>query len=129
MDVTQIGYDSPRYQNNRCSALFKDGIESKAYYLDSIVWQGEEKWDTFAGRVYMDTINFELISSRQYVIFPFKPKTFYIDVLKVPIAKEVAEIAELHYIEDGNNECYYYQLKDKTQLDEVFKYYDKYELS
>jgi len=119
VDVTQIGYDSTMYQNNRCSSLFKNGINSRAHYLDAIVWQGEEEHDSFTGRVYIDSNNFELISSSQYVNFPFKPKTFYIDVIKIPIVKELAESAGLHYIEDKSNECYYYVLKDKKQLEET----------
>lgn len=118
-------------QNLRCSALFKetthyyDGDESRAYYLDAIVWKGVEDYDTFTGRVYIDDKNFELISSSQFVRFPFKPKTFYIDVIRIPITKEEAESRDLHYIEDGFNECYYTILKDPKQLDVVFKYYDK----
>jgi len=126
VDVSEIGCGrSIMYQNSRCSALFKDGIESKAYYLDAIVWKGKEDWDTFTGRVYYDDRNFELISSKQFVKFPFKPKTFYIDVVRVPITKEEAESRNLHYIEDGFNECYYTVLKDTKQLDRVFKYYEK----
>ena len=125
VDVSKIGNGSIMYQNSRCGALFKDGSESKAYYLDAIVWKGEEKYDTFTGSVYIDDKNFELIRSSQFVKFPFKPKTFYIDVVRVPISKEEAEKRDLHYIEDGFNECYYTILKDPKQLDEVFEYYDK----
>ena len=113
------------YQNNRCSALFKDGIENKAHYLDAIVWKGVEEYDTFTGRVYIDDKDFELIGSSQFVKFPFKPKTFFIDVIRVPISKEEAEQRDLHYIEDSFGECYYTILKDPKQLDKVFKYYDK----
>ena len=113
------------YQNNRCSDLFKDGIENKAHYLDAIVWKGVEEYDTFTGRVYIDDKDFELIGSSQFVKFPFKPKTFFIDVIRVPISKEEAEQRDLHYIEDSFGECYYTILKDPKQLDKVFKYYDK----
>ena len=125
VDVSEIGVDSIMCQNNRCSALFKAGTESKAYYLDAIVWKGVEEYDTFTGRVYIDDKDFELIGSSQFVKFPFKPKTFYIDVVRVPISKEEAEKRDLHYIEYGLNECYYTILKDPKQLDKVFKYYDK----
>lgn len=126
VEVSEIGEDcSIMYQNSRCSALFKDGIDGKAYYLNAIVWKGVEDYDTFTGRVYIDDKDFELIGSSQFVKFPFKPKTFYIDVVRVPISKEEAEKRGLHYIEDGFNECYYTILKDPKQLDEVFKYYDK----
>lgn len=118
-------------QNRRCSALFLEtthfvgGDVSKAYYLDAIVWKGAEDWDRFTGSVYYDDRNFELINSRQYVKFPFKPKTFYIDVVRIPITEKEAESRNLHYIKDGFNECYYTILKDPKQLDKVFKYYLK----
>lgn len=111
------------YQNNRCNALFKNGIEGKAYYLNAIAWKDNK--DIFTGDVYIDNKSFELIGSDQFVKFPFKPKTFYIDVVRIPITKKEAEKRNLHYIEDNNNKCYYYILKDPKQLDEVFKYYDK----
>lgn len=125
VDVSEMGDGSILYQNNRCSALFKDGTESKAHYLDAIVWKGVEEYDTFTGRVYIDDKDFELIGSGQFVKFPFKPKTFYIDVIRVPISKEEAEQRDLHYIEDSLGECYYTILKDPKQLDKVFEYYDK----
>jgi hypothetical protein len=123
VDVSEY-MGQPIYQNVRCGGLFKypDG---KCSYNDAIVWQGEEDWDTFTGRVYINDKDFELVGSSQYVKFPFKPKTFYIDVVRVPITKEEAERRNLHYIEDGFNECYYTLVKEPKQLDEVFKYYDK----
>ena len=111
------------YQNIRLSSLFKTKTE-KPYYLEAIIWQGEEEFDTFTGRVYLDKENSELISSWQYVRFPFTPKSFYIDVIRVPIEKEEAERRNLHYIE-GHNECYYSVIKNPEQLKEVWEYYDK----
>lgn len=112
------------WQNLRCGGLFKYS-DGKCSYNDAIVWKGVEDLNTFTGRVYIDDKNFELIGSSQYAKFPFKPKTFYIDVVRVPITKEEAEGRNLHYIEDGFNKCYYTILKDPKQLDKVFKYYDK----
>jgi hypothetical protein len=57
------------------------------------------------------------------VKFPFKPKTFYIDVVRVPITIEEAEKRKLYYSEDEAGECYCTILKDPKQLDKVFKYY------
>jgi hypothetical protein len=125
VDVSEMGDGSITFQNKRCSALFKNDVNSKAYYLDAIVWKGVEDWDTFTGRVYIDDKDFELISSKQNVRFPFKPKTFYIDVVRVPISEQEAEERNLHYIKDGFNECYYTILKDPKQLKKVFKYYEK----
>jgi hypothetical protein len=123
-DVSESCGGSIMYQNRRCSALFKDGVETKAHYLNSVVWKGVEDLDTFTGSVYVDNVGFELIGSSHFVKFPFKPKTFYIDVVRVPITKEEAESRNIHYIED-NNECYYTILKAPKQLDKVFKYYNK----
>lgn len=113
------------WQNSRCSGLFKNH-EGKCNYIDAIHWKGVEKWDVFTGGVYIDDKSFELIGSSQYVkSFPFKPKTFYIDVLRVPITEEEGEARNLHYIKDGFDKCYYTIVKDPKQLDIVFKYYDK----
>ena len=90
----------------------------------SIIWQGEEEFDTFTGRVYLDKDASELVSSKQNVRFPFTPKSFYIDVRRIPIEKEVAEKRNLHYIE-GHNECYYSVIKNPEQLHQVWEYYDK----
>ena len=121
----RLDYDDELcFQNKRCSAIFKRK-DGKSYYIDAIVWKGVEDWDTFTGRVYIDDKDFELIGSSQYVRFPFKPKTFYIDVIRVPISKEEAEEMKMHFIEDGNGDCYYSILKDTKQLEKVFKYYDK----
>ena len=124
-DVSEMGDGSIIFQNSRCSALFKDGIDAKPHYLNAIVWKGVEDWDTFTGRVYVDDKDFELIGSSQYVKLPFKPKTFYIDVVRVSITKEEAESRNLHYHEGNFDECYYTILKDPKQLEKVFKYYDK----
>lgn len=124
VEVSEIGEDcSIMYKNSRCSALFKDGIDGKGYYLNAIAWKDNK--DIFTGNVYIDDKNFELIGSSQFVKFPFKPKTFYIDVVRIPITKKEAEKRNLYYIEDNNNKCYYYILKDPKQLNKVFEYYDK----
>jgi hypothetical protein len=116
--------DEMMYQNKRCSALFK-GKSGKCWYIDAIVWKGVEEYDTFTGQVYIDDKDFELVGSSQYARLPFKPKTFYIDVVRIPIAKAKAERRKMHFIEGDKNECYYTILKDPNQLAKVFKYYDK----
>jgi hypothetical protein len=116
--------DETIWQNSRCGGLFKYS-NGQCSYTDSIVWSGEEDWDTFTGRVYADDKEFELIGSSQLVKFPFTPKTFYVDVVRVPITKEEAEERNLHYIEDGFGECYYTVVKEPEQLEEVFNYYEK----
>lgn len=107
------------YQNNRCSNIFKKGKEGRAYFLDAIVWQGEDDYDTFTGSV-------NGVSSRQYIkSFPFEPKTFYVDVVR---DFNVEGLEEKDIIETGLGR-YVYKLKDPTQLEEVFQYYDKFEFT
>ncbi len=107
--------DSELYQNKRCSAVFKDGKDGIPYYLDAIVWQGEESWDTFTGQVDGE-------KSRQYLKFPFTPKTFYVNVYRVDYDKEKHK--DMDYIE-GNDEKYVQYIKDREQLKEVWEYYIK----
>lgn len=98
------GKKNDMFQNNRISAVFKDGKDGKAYYLDAIVWSGEEEHDTFTGCV-------EGVDSRQFIReFPFTPKTFYVDVYK-------------DFKDSLSKDDYVYRLKDPKQLDEVYAYY------
>jgi len=109
------------YQNKREGAVFKDGKDGQAYFIDAIVWQGEEEHDSFAGGV-------EELHSRQYIkSFPFEPKTFYIDVQKV-YALVPPEDTKDYYEEkrtDGADRYYKYNIKDRAQLDEVWEHYDQ----
>lgn len=117
--------DTPCFQNNRCSALFKEGADAQAHYLYSIVWKGPEKYDTFTGRVYTPDLS-ELISSSQLVkSFPFTPKTFHVDVVYILIEEQDAEARGLHYIKHNDNSCTLSVIKDISQLEEVFEYYNK----
>lgn len=116
--------DETMHQNNREGAVFKDGKDGRAYYLDAIIWKGDTEgesgndWDTFTGKV-------EGVYSRQYVkSFPFKPKRFYIDVTRVPFNKSIHNTDDAVTCGDGD---YVYLLKDKKQLDKVFEYYDRFE--
>jgi hypothetical protein len=123
-DISEYSIDSESYQNKRLSSVFKEGKSGTPYYLNAIVWKGVEEWDTHTGSVYVNNTEFELLTSRQFINLPFKPKTFYVDVLRVDISKEYAEKNDIHYTE-GNDGCYYTILKDETQLDKVFEYYNK----
>ncbi len=109
------------YQNNRLSSVFKEGKDGQAYYLDAIVWSGEDEHDTFTGGV-------EELQSRQYIkSFPFVKKTFYINVKKEYYDGKPAE-TKPYYEEDhkdGTKAYYQYVIKNRKQLDEVFNYYDK----
>lgn len=109
-------------QNNRNSAVFKDKKDGQPYFLDAIVFRGQDDWDTFS-----DWCND--ISSRQYIkSFPFTAKTFYIDVIREPYDPEKhGEDVEIH--ECGEFGKCVYSFKDEKQLEEVWEYYDRYEKS
>lgn len=111
------------YQNIREGAVFKDGKDGRAYYLDAIIWKGDtvgesgNDWDTFTGSV-------EGVRSRQYIkSFPFTPKRFYIDCTRVPFDKTKHNEKDATTCGDGD---YVYLIKDNRQLEKVWKYYDQF---
>lgn len=118
MDVSEIS-DEPKntlYQSKRCYALFKDN--SGCWFLDAIVWVDEEGY-SWSGTALLPIGNDQVkkIQSRQYIKgFPFEPKTFYIDRVRILVG------------DDKNNEDHYEDyVKDPSQLEEVFKYYKENE--
>ena len=136
MDMSSYGDTGTQYQNKRCSALFKNS-DGQAWYLDAIVWKGDTEgesgnnWDTFCGTV-------EGIQSRQLIReFPFTPKTFYIDVTREFLPADWNEepfyenqyydtkIFEETGVREWKTEKYRYLIKDKRQLERVWKYYAK----
>lgn len=102
----EVGND--QYQNNRCSAVFKNSTNGKPYYLDAIVWRNQNG-NTYTGSVFNSKK--ERIRSNQTIKIPFTPKTFYVDVIDYEIAPDDWE----SYI------------KDESQLKEVWKYYERQE--
>ena len=104
VNVAEYGEPGERncvWQNNRCYALFKNS-ENRAYYLDAIIWKDNEGY-TYSGGAFL---NEEKMLSRQFIkSFPFIPKTFYIDVVEINGERHV---------------------KSPSQLDKVFRYYEKY---
>lgn len=123
IDVSAYMGGDTIYQNSREGGLFKKG--DVISYNSSIVWKGPREHDTFTGSVYTPDLS-ELISSSQFVkSFPFIPKTFYVDVVYIPIDQKDAEERGLYYIQHGDNSCTLSVIKDMSQLDEVFEYYRK----
>ena len=124
------------FQNSRCTGLFKNK-DGRCWYLDAIVWKGDTEgesgndWDTFTGRV-------EEFSSRQCVkSFPFTPKTFYIDVTREQLPEDWnqepfiegsdwydTEEFERTGIKNWHKDKYRSIIKDRSQMERVFKYYD-----
>jgi len=105
-DVGMLGNDDI-FQNKRCSAVFKQGVDGKPYYLDAIVWKNQNG-NSYTGNNCMNSKH-EKIKSSQNIKIPFTPKTFYIDVIETEIAKD----------------DYDSFIKDESQLKEVWKYYEK----
>ena len=102
------------FQNKRCSALFKEGKDGRPYYIDAII-KRDQRGVTWTGRAWLsseDWVNSDrtkMISSKCYIkSFPFTPKSFYIDVKDVEVAKDDWESFII----------------DPSQLDEIKEYYD-----
>lgn len=110
------------YQNNRCSAIFKEGKTGRAYYIDAIVFDGDDG-GCFTGNGSVKLKDGTKLSSRQFIReFPFHPKTFYIDVIDHRFNKN-KETGKLTPSIDGD--WWEHTIKDEAQLEEVFEYYDK----
>jgi len=93
-DVRDIGDGKPWYQNKRCSALFKDGEDGKPYYIDALI-KRDQNGTCWSGSAWLNREDYEsgdrskMIGKKGYVkSFPFVPKTFYMDVIDVEVAKD-----------------------------------------
>lgn len=121
-DVSEISDEKigTIFQNKRNSAIFKDN--TGAYYLDAIVFEGENGNRFTSGSVDLPekekTINGLKIGSSQYIKeFPFEPKTFYINVIET-------EWADKEQTKQKNGGGWWTSIiKDETQLNDVFEYY------
>lgn len=102
------------YQNKRCSGLFKEGKDGQAYYIDAII-KRDQKGICWSGRAWLSEEDYKegdrskMVDKIGYVkSFPFTPKTFYIDVMDVEVAKDDWESFVV----------------DASQLEEARAYYD-----
>lgn len=114
-DVSDYGNGKSWYQNKRCSALFKESKDGKPYCIDAIV-KRDQKGICWSGMAWLSEEDYKsgdrskMVGKRGYVkSFPFTPKTFYIDVRDVEVAKDDWESFVIN----------------PSQLDEVWQYYDK----
>ena len=114
--VRDLGIDGSWYQNKRCSAIFKDGKDGRPYYIDAIVKRDQNGtcWSGFAWlseEDYKTGDRSKMVGKKGYIkSFPFTPKTFYIDVRDVEVAKDDWESFVVH----------------PSELDEIKEYYDLY---
>lgn len=104
--------DDIKYQNKRCSAMFKQA-DGTVTYNDSIVKRYPDG-TCWSGPLYPtreDAINNTNRIRAKVKGFPFTPKTFYIDVIEEEIEKD----------------DWIMWVKDLSQLDEVWEHYDKHQ--
>lgn len=101
------------FQNNRCYAVFKypDGCR----YLDTIIWDTDKDL-SFSGTAWLskehylaDDWNGKIGTFNKIKSFPFEPKTFHVDVIEEEVFP-------------GDWEFF---VKDPSQLDAVWEYYDR----
>ncbi|MEE9573012.1 MAG: hypothetical protein V3W20_08195 [Candidatus Neomarinimicrobiota bacterium] len=111
--------DGNHFQNNRLSSVFKESRAGKPYYLYAIVFKGKSKVG-FTGTTKL--VNGETLRSSQFIKLPFKPKTFYVDVIETEWSKD-PKTGEL--IEQEGGGWWTSIIKDEKQLKEVFEYYIK----
>jgi hypothetical protein len=119
--------DDESYQNNRLSSVFKQGKEGKPYYLNAIVFKNPEKNYTFtSGSVDLPDLAGDRkggkVGSAHYIkSFPFEPKTFIIDVDE----KEYRKLKDGTLVEEEGGGWWESWVKDPSQLDQVWEYYDR----
>jgi len=120
-DVSEYGDGRETYQNKRLSSIFKEGKDGTPYYLDAIIFRGQnDSCFSSSGVKLKDGTE---LASRQFIKLPFKPKTFYVDVIETEWHKN-KETGELTVKAGGG--WWTSVIKDETQLEEVFEYYQKH---
>jgi hypothetical protein len=114
-DFKDLESGKPWYQNRRCSALFKDGKDGKPYFIYAII-KRDQNGSCWSGMAWLNEEDYKsgdrskMVGMKGYVkSFPFVPKTFYIDVKSVEVAKDDWESFVV----------------DPSQLEEVWEYYDR----
>lgn len=105
------------YQNKRCSAIFKNGKDGRPYYIDAIVWKGQNG-NTFTGNSVLNSKGEKISSSQTIKKLPFEPKTFYIDVIETELADKEETVKQ----KDGG--WWTSVVADESQLEEVWKIYE-----
>lgn len=117
IDDEWFEHDDGHFQNTRLSSIFKKTKDGKPYYLDAIVFEGQNGSAFTSNSVKLK--DGSVLKSRQFIKLPFNPKTFYIDVIET----EWADKEETVKKEGGG--WWTSVVKDESQLKEIFKYYNK----
>lgn len=117
-DINEGATDIMKYQNMRDTRVFKQE-NGEAYFIDAIVFDGD-KGGTFTTGSGIKLKDGSDISSRLFIkSFPFTPKTFYVDVIDYRWLDKEEKVL------DDNGDWWTHEIKDETQLEEVFKYYKR----
>lgn len=120
VEIGSTNDGEPMFQNKRDGRVFKDGNKGRAYFIDAIVFDGDIG-GRFTGNRTVSEPDGNLIGSAQYIkSFPFRPKTFYVDVFEQRWKDKEEKIP------DANGDWWTHSLKDVEQLKEVFEYYDRF---
>lgn len=118
MDQSDAFGGNETYQNKRLGSVFKDGKDGRAYFLDAIVFTDQNGFSFTSGGVVLS--DGTTLGSAHYIKdVPFKPKTFYVDV----ISTEWADKEETQQKEGGG--WWTSVVKDEKQIDNVFAFYDR----
>ena len=117
-DITEMNDGESMFQNNRDGRVFKNGKDGRAYFIDAIVFDGDVG-GRFTGNGSV-TDNGENVGSSQYIkVFPFRPKTFYLDVIDHRWSDKEETTPDI------NGDWWTHSIKDKDQLKEIFEFYDR----
>ena len=121
-DCSDMGGDTEEskrmFQNRRLSSVFKDGKDGRPYYLDGIIFKGNNDI-TFTGNSVKMPDGSKLGSANYIKKFPFEPKSFVIDVIETEWADKEEKVKK----EGGG--WWTSVIKDPSQLDEVWEHYDR----
>ena len=119
MDVKESMGGEPYYQNNRLGSVFKEGKDGRSHYNEAVIFTGQNGCSFTGGDVKL--ANGRTIGSSQLVKFPFRPKSFYLDVIETEWDKD-KETGKLTKKAGGG--WWTSIVKDESQLKEIEEYYD-----
>lgn len=107
------GKDLDYFRHKYLKGLFKDVSTKKAYYMQAVKFR-DEKGNLFFGSA--QTSKGKVITSHQFVKFPFYPKTFILDVQERDFSKRLTEET------DGKSKKYFI-IPDFKQVQTIFSHY------
>jgi hypothetical protein len=98
---------------------------NKSYYLYSILWRDVDTGACFTGFVYESRNKVSKCYSRNFIKYPFKAKTFEVDVCKCYEPLDYLELLGFSYQKDELG-YYYYHVLDTYSLNKAYQYYERW---